>query len=431
MYKSQQKENNTINKIRGSIIESNAEIIKDNKNILLNKSINNIKISGSKIKSKKKKKINMAKNIKNTESKVKKQNPKINVFLSQKKAIYIQKRPNLKEKERSYSSSSLSSSSDSNSQNNNNNNENKSENKKIKNKNMEKRQSKFINKNNKNDIDNESSFKSSCFSDDSKSNDNEANLNKNMDKNVKSSKNIEYPINKKLNDNKNEKKKKISNKKANIKENVEGEIKKNNKLIIKKKESTILNKESKDSSNFIKNNLDKNSSNSNSLKVESFNLENRNDSQNKLKRLSNKKKDIHMPYQISRRVNNIFIFPKEKNNNIYESHNQNMNIISPGNIISIEYNINHGKKNERNMGINNNHIIINNNESNNITYFKKDIHVKNDDMDTQNNFPQRIKEINEDKTNKNTQINQMSIDKKNNTKKSEKKSKKKFLFCCL
>ena len=74
---------------------------------------------------------------------------------------------------------------------------------------------------------------------------------------------------------------------------------------------------------------------------------------------------------------------------------------------------------------------INNNESNNIAYFKKDIHVKNDDMDTQNNFPQRIKEINEDKTNKNTQINQMSIDKKNNTEKSEKKSKKKFLFCCL
>ena len=109
-----------------------------------------------------------------------------------------------------------------------------------------------------------------------------------------------------------------------------------------------------------------------------------------------------------------------------------MNIISPGNIISIEYNINHGKKNERNMGINNNHIIINNNESNNIAYFKKDIHVKNDDMDTQNNFPQRIKEINEEKSNKNTQINnEMSIDKKNNTEKSEKKSKKKFLFCCL
>ena len=175
--------------------------------------------------------------------------------------------------------------------------------------------------------------------------------------------------------------------------------------------------------------MDKISINSNSLKVESFKLENKNDSQNKLKRISKKKKDIHIPYQISRRVNNIFIFPKKNNNNIYESHNQNMNIISPGNIISIEYNI-HGKKEERKMGINNNHIIINNNESNNITYFKKDI-VKNDDMNSQIHFPQRIKEINEDKNNKNTEINKMPTDKNNISAKSHQKTKKKFLFCCL
>ena len=80
------------------------------------------------------------------------------------------------------------------------------------------------------------------------------------------------------------------------------------------------------------------------------------------------------------------------------------------------------------MEINNKQIIIINNDSNNITYFKKDIHINNDNINTQNQFPQRIKEINEDKNDK---YNEINTNKKNNTVKSPKKSKKKFLFCCF
>ena len=104
-----------------------------------------------------------------------------------------------------------------------------------------------------------------------------------------------------------------------------------------------------------------------------------------------------------------------------------MNILSPGNFISIEYNINHGKKNEINKEMNNNnHFIIDNNENNNINYDRRDIQVKNDDAETQNHFQNKIKKMDEE--NKNIDI----INSNNNKLVNEKKKQNKnFCFCCL
>jgi hypothetical protein len=100
-----------------------------------------------------------------------------------------------------------------------------------------------------------------------------------------------------------------------------------------------------------------------------------------------------------------------------------MNNMSPGNFISIEYNINQGNKIERDFEIKNNNIIINNNESNNITCYRKDLRSKNE-------IKERINEgvniINENNNGYNEYINSQ-----NNIIKGKKKPRKRFCFCCL
>ena len=100
-----------------------------------------------------------------------------------------------------------------------------------------------------------------------------------------------------------------------------------------------------------------------------------------------------------------------------------MNIMSPGNFISIEYKINNGKKNEGDLEIKNNNIIINNNESNNITCYRKDLRIKNEIKERINEDDNIIKE-------NNNGYNEF-INSQNNIIKGKKKPRKRFCFCCL
>jgi hypothetical protein len=165
---------------------------------------------------------------------------------------------------------------------------------------------------------------------------------------------------------------------------------------------------------------------SDNSKVKSFHLEDESNSEVKLKRINNKKKvGFTCQFQISRNVNNICIFPKKEikkdtKNNLYDSNNHNMNIINPGNFIAIEYNINHGKKRNKNLDLNNN-VIYNNNEQNDLLYSKRET---NNDYTQINNNNNRIQFKYNEKI-------ESSNSKKSNVVKGKKKPKKKSFFCCL
>jgi hypothetical protein len=264
------------------------------------------------------------------------------------------------------------------------------------------------NNNNNNNISDESIFHSSIFSDDSKDNDEEIIKKKITPKSNKSIKCIKLFAHKELN---NCKIKKFTNKKTLQYYNKSKDYKN-----IQEKDE-----ESKGSSESTKKNVDKGKKIND--KFSSSEVKN-------LRRGSSKRK-IYIPspgqYKISSNVNNLLILSdkdnKINNENKNKDINQNMNILSPGNIISIEYNINHGKKIERDLEIKNNNIIINNNESNNITCYKKDLRIKNE-----------IKEgINEDENiiNKNNNGYKEFINSQNNIIKGKKKPRKRFCLCCL
>jgi hypothetical protein len=132
---------------------------------------------------------------------------------------------------------------------------------------------------------------------------------------------------------------------------------------------------------------------------------NENNSIIKVKRVNNKKRvyDIGSQFQISQRVNNLFIYSQRENRN----YTFNNNIISPGNIISFEYNLSQRKQNntskiqekeEKNE--------IKNSKLNNISY-KDENTIKVD----------------------NNKCNVIMCD--TNNIKNTKKTKKNFCLCCL
>ena len=430
VHKMKNKINNTIGKIRGNIIDSNNEIKNDNHKLKVN---NSLFMKSAKVKSKRKKKINLSKYKPNTKEKEFIQNLRHN---SQKKIGMHKKVSKIIKKESFESSSQISSFSDNNKDNslNKNYNEKKSEYKK-----KEKKSSlKNINNDNKSS-DNESNFQSSKFSKESK--DDIFLSNSLIKHNYKSSKNVLFSKNIKTNNKTNNTKFKGKNKKSSVRK---ANINSLNKLYNNKNQLTTKNdddsylkiEECKDSSNYIKTSL--NPKESENIIINSFNSNDIQSSEIKVKKLSNKKKErVHSQFQISKNVNNVFIFPnKENKNNIYQNNNQNLNIINPSNIsniISIEYNNNLGKKSDKNLESNNNNITIKNNQSNNITSLKKETLIKIDEVETQNQFHNKLnekKEINSNKDNNNELINSKE-EIINNKKKSKKKSKIKLCFGCL
>ena len=374
--------NNTINKIRGSIIDINREI-KDDANHLENNNLSHIQNS-QKPKKKKKKIIIKTKSVKSIETKHKNVDVKNQILPIKKIAYTPQQRFKDKEKEiNNCSSSEISSDSDINSysKNNNNNEYKKKENKK---------------ENNKEKIsDKDSAFQSSAFSE----SDDLYVDNKLISQNYRSSKNINYFFGiSKIN--------KINDKNNNVKNNKVKFTGKRMEMHDSKKENKEKRKESHENE-----------------KVKPFALDNESNSEIKLKKLSNKRKiGISSQFQISRKVNNLFFLPnQEKKDNFYINNNQN--IINPDNYISMEYNnnnnINQDKKNNRNIEANsNNNMIING--SNNIFYSKKE--TKNDYIETENN--NKIQDKVEEK-------NDTSNISKDNIVKGKKKPKKTFFFCCL
>jgi len=403
-------------KNRGSINETNENLKKERNNkSIINESLNSEKDNQSP-KSKGKKKRNYitksAKDIQTT--KAKKVKEKIKKHYSDKKKIELltpptETKPNDKDIS-SYNSSNLSGESNSLS---NKKKEEKKENKKTNNikTNNNVNVPKNNTNNNNNNISDESNFHSSIFSNDSNDNEEEIVKKKIAPKSYKSSKCIKFFANKELN---NFKIKKFTNKKSQDYYNKSKDYKN-----IQEKDE-----ESKGSSESTKKNDDK------GKKKKKIN-EKISSSEVKNLRRGNSKRKLYIPspsqYRITPRVNNILILPDKDNQNNNENKdkdiNQNMNIISPGNFISIEYNIDHGKKNERDLEIKNNNIIINNNESNNITCYRKDIRNKNE-------IKERINEddniINENNNGYNEYINS-----KNNIIKGKKKPRKRFCFCCL
>ena len=116
-------------------------------------------------------------------------------------------------------------------------------------------------------------------------------------------------------------------------------------------------KNSKDSSFVDSSDNDKNKKES-----EKYNSENNNESNNE----ESLNKKIHYKYN-QREGGVLSIIPEQDNKNMfYEDINQNIEVIKPENVISLEKNTNKGKKNSRNVEINKNNIIINNNVLRNI-----------------------------------------------------------------
>ena len=75
------------------------------------------------------------------------------------------------------------------------------------------------------------------------------------------------------------------------------------------------------------------------------------------------------------------IIPEQDNKKVfYEDINQNLDLIKPENIITLEQNIKRDKNISRNLEIKKNNIIINNNVSNNITVHKKGSDSKNEEI---------------------------------------------------
>lgn len=108
------------------------------------------------------------------------------------------------------------------------------------------------------------------------------------------------------------------------------------------------------------------------------------------------------------------IIPEQDNKKVfYEDINQNLDLIKPENIITLEQNIKRDKNISRNLEIKKNNIIINNNVSNNITVHKKGSDSKNEEIKK------------EEVTNKENNLS------KKKGKPYKIKVRKKFPFCCL
>lgn len=108
------------------------------------------------------------------------------------------------------------------------------------------------------------------------------------------------------------------------------------------------------------------------------------------------------------------IIPEQDNKKVfYEDINQNLDLIKPENIITLEQNIKRDKNISRNLEIKKNNIIINNNVSNNITVHKKGSDSKNEEIKK------------EEETNKENNLF------KKKGKPYKIKVRKKFPFCCL
>ena len=403
--KNYKNNNDTLNKIRGSIIESKMEIKMDQKKLA------KMKLSKSpRLKNKKRKKVlSITKFLKQKDSKDKKLYTHLH-FISQKKFVYPQKKLTKKEIENSsFNNVVIMSNNDINSFNC---------------KDLNESDKKKGNKYNDSIIsDSESNFKSSNFSNDSENNDNIYSKKHLVSKNNKSSKCIQYIGRKKTFKTNDENGNVIENKKSHKKLNI---CENNNEYITKKEEQSIKNKlQNKDSSKFIKKNME--NFGTHISKIKPINIDNISNSE--LKKTNNKRR-IAIPniYQITKNVNNLFISQKKTNNNINENHNQNMNIINPGNFISIEYNINNGKKDNKHLEINNNHIIINNNNQSN---YKKEMQ-NNFDTQTQNKINNKLKENNDNSNLSNSNNNKNNLISSNvNIINNNKKAKKKFCFCCL
>ena len=108
------------------------------------------------------------------------------------------------------------------------------------------------------------------------------------------------------------------------------------------------------------------------------------------------------------------VIPEQDNKKIfYEDIKENIEIIKPENIITLEQNFNKDSTKRRNIEIQKNNIIINNNVSNNITvHHKKELDDVKKDEDKND----------EENSNKN---------KNKRDKKYVVKARKKFPFCCL
>ena len=128
-----------------------------------------------------------------------------------------------------------------------------------------------------------------------------------------------------------------------------------------------------------------------------------------------KNKKIQNKYN-HKKGDGLAIIPEGENKKIlYEDIKRNIKIIKPENIIMLEQNYNDDKTKRRNIEIQKNNIIINNNVSNNIT-----VHNKKELDDTKKDDYK-----NEDEnTNKN-------IEKSKRKKQYVVKARKKFPFCCL
>ena len=108
------------------------------------------------------------------------------------------------------------------------------------------------------------------------------------------------------------------------------------------------------------------------------------------------------------------IIPEQDNKKVfYEDINQNLDLIKPENIITLEQNIKRDKNISRNLEIKKNNIIINNNVSNNITVHKKGSDSKNEEIKK------------EEETNKENNLS------KKKGRPYKIKVRKKFPFCCL
>ena len=108
------------------------------------------------------------------------------------------------------------------------------------------------------------------------------------------------------------------------------------------------------------------------------------------------------------------IIPEQFNKKVFnEDINQNLDLIKPENIITLEQNIKRDKNISRNLEIKKNNIIINNNVSNNITVHKKGSDSKNEEIKK------------EEETNKENNLS------KKKGKPYKIKVRKKFPFCCL
>ena len=177
-----------------------------------------------------------------------------------------------------------------------------------------------------------------------------------------------------------------------------------------------------DDKSINKSELTKRYSNSSSI-CNSIEFENnKNEKENNIKNFDNNK-DPDIEESLNKRIQKKYnskiggrlsVIPEQDNKKIfYEDIKENAEIIKPENIIMLEENYNNDKTRKRNVEIQKNNIIINNNVSNNITvHHKKELDDVKKDEDKND----------EENSNKN---------KNKRDKKYVVKARKKFPFCCL